>query len=175
MEARYRSAATRGLRTIILRAGDFIEGKDTGNWFESHIAKKVRGGKLSYPGDRTLAHAWAYLPDMAETMVRLAERREELRGFAEFGYGGLTASGEEIAKTFGDLLSRPIGFGYFPWPVVRLLGVLSPELREVIEMRYLWDRPHQVDDSRLRAFLGKRDCLDLEAVLQRTLAHNPAV
>ena len=37
MERAYADAGTEGVRTIILRAGDFIERRRTGNWFDSYI------------------------------------------------------------------------------------------------------------------------------------------
>ena len=39
MEESYRKA---GVPTIILRAGDFIDTEASGNWFESHIAKRFQ-------------------------------------------------------------------------------------------------------------------------------------
>jgi hypothetical protein len=33
---------------------------------------------VTYPGTREIGHAWAYLPDLAETIVRLAAIEQEL-------------------------------------------------------------------------------------------------
>ncbi len=33
--------------------------------------------------------------------------------------------------------------------ILRLLGLFSPQTREVLEMRYLWDIPHRIDSSKL--------------------------
>ncbi|MHA1554470.1 MAG: NAD(P)H-binding protein, partial [Alphaproteobacteria bacterium] len=50
MESAYRAAAGDGVRTVILRAGDFIERDKTGNWFDTYIATDVAKGKAVYPG-----------------------------------------------------------------------------------------------------------------------------
>ena len=68
-ELRYRAPR---LRSVILRAGDFF-GTGSGVWFDQVIAKRAAKGRLAYPGTPTLAHAWAYLPDMARAMVGLCE------------------------------------------------------------------------------------------------------
>jgi len=34
---------------------------------------------------------------------------------------------------------------------LRALGVVSPQLREVAEVSYLWRTPHELDGSKLRA------------------------
>lgn len=33
--------------------------------------------------------------------------------------------------------------------ILRLLGLFSPQTREVLEMRYLWDITHRIDSSKL--------------------------
>ena len=57
MEQVYAAAARDGVRTIILRAGDFIERKKTGNWFDSYIAANVSEGRVMYPGPLYRMHA----------------------------------------------------------------------------------------------------------------------
>ena len=41
-----------------------------------------------------------------------------------------------------------------PWALLRVLGLLSPTLRSLYRMRYLWQRPHQLDNTALRALTG---------------------
>ena len=63
------------MRAIVLRAGDFFGG-GSGSWFDLVIAKEIERSRLTYPGPLDVEHAWAYLPDFAATLVRLAEQRE---------------------------------------------------------------------------------------------------
>lgn len=142
-----------GVRTIVLRAGDFFEGTKTGNWFEDHIAAQAPAGKLRYPGPHDLPHAWAYLPDMARAMAGLAERREVFETFEEFGFEGYTLTGEALRELVAQAVGRDVRFVPFPWVGLRLMALGSPMMREVLEMRYLWQRAHRVDGSKLRAAL----------------------
>ncbi len=49
MEQRIREACDRGMRAIVLRAGDFFGG-GSGSWFDLVIAKDIGRGRLTYPG-----------------------------------------------------------------------------------------------------------------------------
>ena len=74
IEQRIHEACDRGMRAIMLRAGDFFGG-GSGSWFDLVIAKDIERSRLTYPGPLDVVHAWAYLPDFAATLVRLAEQR----------------------------------------------------------------------------------------------------
>ena len=82
-----REAAEGGLRTIVLRAGDYFGGS-VGSWFDRVIIKQIATGRLTYPGPVDIIHEWAYLPDVAQVLVSLVEQREQLAPFATFGFAG---------------------------------------------------------------------------------------
>lgn len=165
MERAYTAAADDGVQTIILRAGDFIERARTGNWFDTYIAGKVASGRVTYPGPLDRVHAWAYLPDMADAMVGLAEQRAGLAKFAVFGFEGLGLSGAELIGAMERAAGRPLKVRAMPWRMMALLGTVIPSIREVIEMRYLWDVPHAVDGARLAGLLPGLRRTPLEQVL----------
>ena len=89
MERRLRAVADAGTPVLIVRAGDFFGPKPANNWFSQGL---VQAGKpvaaLTYPGNRGIGHQWAYLPDVAETMVRLLEKPTVLENFAVFHMEG---------------------------------------------------------------------------------------
>lgn len=153
MERAFADAAESGLRTIILRGGDFIEREQTGNWFDSQIANKAHKGIFTYPGRMDAVHAWAYLPDMARAMADLAEIRAELPRFATFGFEGYSLTGAELKAAVALSVAHPLKLKSTPWGILGLIGMFSPVLREVIEMRYLWDTPHRIDGGPLQAAL----------------------
>lgn len=136
--------------TIVLRAGDFMEREKTGNWFDSYIAAKAQAGKITYPGPMDQIHAWAYLPDMARAMVHLAERRATFGPFEEFGFEGYTLTGTELVALISQTIGMRQKVSGMPWWLLRLIGLVSPQIREVMEMRYLWQVPHGIDGARFR-------------------------
>ncbi len=150
MEAAYRDAA---VPTIVLRGGDFIERQVTGNWFDSQITKNVEKGMVMYPGPLDQTHAWAYLPDMARAMAGLAAKREAFGIFEEFGFPGYSLTGRELVDAISRAMDLPMKTKDLPWPLIRLLGLAWPQMREVAEMAYLWHTPHAIDGAKLAAAL----------------------
>jgi hypothetical protein len=49
------------------------------------------------------------------------------------------------------------------WPLIWLLGLAIPQMREVSEMPYLWRTPHAVDGAALAAALPEFQLTPLEA------------
>lgn len=148
MEQAYKDS---GVRTIVLRGGDFIEAAKTGNWFDSQIAQKAWSGKVMYPGPRDVTHAWAWLPDMARAMVALADARKDFDTFEEFGFPGYTLTGAELIQCIEVAVGKPVRVSNMPWFVVRSVGLFSPLMREVAEMRYLWNAAHGIDGTKFHA------------------------
>ncbi|MGB0505388.1 MAG: NAD(P)H-binding protein [Pikeienuella sp.] len=146
MEEAYRNS---GVRTIILRAGDFIEGTSTNNWFDTHITKNILKGKVTYPGPLDRPHAWAHLPDMARAAEMLVTNRDQLAPFQTVGFSGYTLTGQQLIDVLGQASGAPLKQTSFPWWMLRLLSPMVPLIREVLPMRYLWNRPHQIDGAEL--------------------------
>ncbi len=133
-----------GVKTIILRAGDFLDTEASGNWFDRIIAKNLAKGILNYPGNTHIPHAWTFLPDFARAFVALADIRHELPDFTSLNYEGYTLSGLELAAHLNARITR------MHWLPVQLLRPFWPMARHLLEMRYLWDMPHQLDGSEFK-------------------------
>ena len=162
IESDLRERAAQGLQTIIVRAGDFF-GAGSGSWFDLVIAKDLNKALLTYPGNQELIHAWAYLPDLVKTFVALAERRQQLSTFEVFHFQGYTVTGKEMlaqieaaARSQGIIKARQkLTIRTLPWTLMQVAALASPMLRELIEMKYLWDVPHRLVDTRLCEVLGE--------------------
>lgn len=153
LESTYQAASVEGLQTIILRAGDFLDTRQSGNWFDSHILKRINKGRLMYPGPLDRKHAWAYLPDMACAMVGLAEKRSTMNSFTALGFPGYTLTGQELADLVSHNISGQLAIDTMPWRLIGLLGSVVPSLRAIASMQYLWSTPHAIDGQLLHATL----------------------
>jgi nucleoside-diphosphate-sugar epimerase len=157
LERRLRAAAGAGAPALILRAGDFFGPNTTGNSYFS--AAMVQPGKpvkrIIEPARRGVSHAWAYLPDLGETIARVIDRNDALGDFEMFHFAGhQLATGEmaaAIRKETGHLHLRAWPF---PWPLVAALRPVVPLFREMAEMRYLWRESISLDGGKLQSFLG---------------------
>lgn len=165
------AASQRGVRSIVIRAGDFLG--DAGTWLDLAMAKGLAKGRFTQMGPADVPHAWAWLPDLAQVFVQVAERRAALAPHAVLHYPGLTLTGAQLQQAFEAALGRPLRTGRFPWPLLRLATPFSPMLRALFEMRYLWQRPHRLEGRRLRALLGKVPQTPLEAVASQCLRGLP--
>ena len=89
MERRLRHAADSGVRSLIVRAGDFFGPQSGNNWFSQGLIKPGQSVKsISYPGRPHVGHAWAYLPDLAACMTQLIEQESRLGTFETFHFAG---------------------------------------------------------------------------------------
>lgn len=172
LEDRMRRLADDGGRALILRAGDFF-GPRTGNsWFAQGMVKPGRAVRsITLPGRPGIGHQWAYVPDMAETMLALLDRGADLPSFARFHFAGhWDADGMGMA----DAIRRVTGTPGLPvkrlnWPLVRVAGMVMPTLREIAGMRYLWEQPLRMPGDKLSAFLGAVPHTKLDRAVADTL------
>jgi nucleoside-diphosphate-sugar epimerase len=167
-------AAREGLTSVVLRAGDFF-GAGRGSWFDLVITKSIQQGKLVYPGPLELPHAWAYLPDLAQAFVALAQVPAAAR-FERLHFAGYSLTGtqwlaaiEEAARGLGLQRARGFRHGAMPWRVIRFAGLVLPMWRELAAMAYLWQRPHALDGTRLAQRVGALATTPLPLALRRSL------
>jgi len=170
IEARMREAAEAGLRTIILRAGDYFGGEGTGSWFDRVLIKEIGAGRLTYPGPLDIIHEWAYLPDLAQALVRLVERRDRLAPFAAFGFAGHAVTGREFTAAIGRTCRREFKVGFMPWWLLKTMGVVVPVFRELSDISYLWSTPHAIDGTGLAAVIGDLPHTPLDQAITASLA-----
>lgn len=172
MEKRLREATAEGVRTLIVRAGDFFGPRAGNNWFEQGLlagSSEVR--RVLYPGPRELGHSWAYLPDVAETVARLLEVEDRLEPFAVFHFRGhWLERGVEMAETICRVAGlRTKRIFAFPWWAIRIASPFVEVCREMLEMRYLWRVPAELDNTKLRSVIGAEPHTPLEEAVTRAL------
>ncbi|WP_336801631.1 NAD-dependent epimerase/dehydratase family protein [Kaistia sp. MMO-174] len=173
MERRLRDTAAAGTPVLIVRAGDFFGPHAGNNWFAAGIVKPGKPATtIAYPGKRDIGHDWAYLPDLAETIVELIERADELGPFEVFHFRGhYFEHGVDIAKGVAAAMGRPASrIRGFPWFAIYLGAPFVEMFRELIEVRYLWKERLELDNRKLIAFLGREPHTPLPEALHTTLA-----
>lgn len=154
MEARLKTAANRGAKVIIVRAGDFI-GRDASSWLAYTIKRTRNGYKVNAPGAPGLVHTYSYVPDMARVGADLVARRSELPAFNVFHLKGCRASFFDVAAAVEQASGRPVKIGHFPWWLMRLVSPIAPLVRSLFEMRYLWQVELNLSDRKLAEFYGR--------------------
>lgn len=169
MEQQYRAAAETGVQVIVLRGGDFIDDKASENFFDMVIGKDVVKGKVTYPGTPDTEHAFAYLPDMARAAVMLAEKKKTLEQFEDVPFEGFTLTGNEIRKIIEGLSGKRQKLTSFPWWAIRMGAPFIALWKELLEMRYLWDHPHRLDNSKMKKLLPEFEPTPVDVALGAAL------
>jgi nucleoside-diphosphate-sugar epimerase len=181
MEDEMAARAARGLRSVVIRAGDFFGGPGTGSWFDTVVVKSLRHGKLVYTGPLDVPHAWAYLPDLAQAFVRVAAQHRAWQGHRQLPFAGYCFTGHSF--TGHDLLAgieaaasalslsprQPWRHGALPWGVIRALSPIVPMWREIAEIAYLWHEPHTLDGAALQTLIGPLPNTPAPEALQQAL------
>jgi nucleoside-diphosphate-sugar epimerase len=175
IEQRLLAASGSGARVLIVRAGDFFGPKAGNSWFSQGLVKPGRPvTSVSYPGRRGVGHQWAYLPDVARTMVGLLAQRESLDAFARFHMAGQwDADGSQMTAAIQRVVARWSGkrprVTAFPWWLLALASPFVETLHEMRELRYLWRQPVQMDNAHLVEVLGREPHTPLEHAVEATL------
>lgn len=175
LERRLEAASRNGARVLIVRAGDFFGPKAGNNWFSQGLVKAGLPVKaVSYPGRANTAHQWSYLPDVARTMVALLARRDRLEPFARFHMAGhRDTDGTQMSSAIRRVVARRTGITprvtAFAWWLMTLASPFVTTLREMREMRYLWQTPVLMSNAKLVAFLGHEPHTPLEEAVEASL------
>jgi len=155
--------------SIVIRAGDFFGGTGSGTWFDMALASRLAAGRYVYPGNPTLAHAWAYLPDLAQVFRPdgAAPRRTARAPSVPLR----RAHADRRADPGGDRGSRrqPAAGRQPALGTDRLLAPFKPMWAELVTMRYLWERAHRLEDPTLTQWIGTVPCTPLPQAIRVTL------
>jgi nucleoside-diphosphate-sugar epimerase len=129
-----------------LRAPDFY-GPGVGR---SHIGD-VGFGMIARAKPSTLIvqpdmpHAFAYVPDIARAVLSLLDAEDDAFGQAWHVPCAPTLTPREVLKLGADALGQKLRIVSIPGGMLPIMGLVSPSLRELSEMRFTWDRPYHVD------------------------------
>jgi nucleoside-diphosphate-sugar epimerase len=171
MEQALGRAAAEGVKVLIVRAGDFFGPKPGNNWLSQGLVKPGRPvAAVSYPGPLAIPHCWAYLPDVAATMVRLATHSDGIADFETFHMRGQTLTGEALVEALSEAAGRRLQVHRLPWIAIKAMSPFNETMREMLEMRYLWERPVLLDNARLVARLGEEPHTPIVDALRTALA-----
>jgi nucleoside-diphosphate-sugar epimerase len=172
MERLLEQAAARGGRSLVIRAGDFFGPEVATSWLHAVMVKPGRPVRsVTYPGLCDVGHAWAYLPDLAETIVAIATIEDRLPSFDVFNFGGhWIEPGIEMARAVCRALGRPeMPIRSMPWNLLRLIAPFSSFVRELLDIQYLWQFAIRLDNSKLLRLLGAEPHTPLDDAVRQSL------
>lgn len=170
MEERLMRAAPE-VPALMLRAGDFFGPGTRSSWFAQAMVtpgKPLRKITSMAPG---VPHAYAFLPDLAETFAQLLDRSDRLEPFEVLQFAGhWDASGTAMRDAIRRAAGRDLPGAAFPWWLMRLAAPFGGFPREAREIEPVWRHPMRLDNRRLLALLGTEPHTPLDEAVAVALA-----
>jgi nucleoside-diphosphate-sugar epimerase len=159
------------IKAVEVRASDFFgPGVTDGGHLAARVMPKLlRGKPVSALGDPDAPHSWTYLPDVAAALVEVATQQRA------WGRAWHVPTAPALStRAMVDLLAAqagtaPVAVRPVPSAVLGLLGLVSPLIRELKEIRYQFDRPFTVDSSAYQAQFALRPT-PLDTQIEATVA-----
>ena len=135
----------------------------------------VKPGKplrsITYPGLPDVGHGFAYLPDLAEAVARLAEIDDRLAPAETVHFGGQWFDrGSDFTAAVARAAGMPdLKVRRFPWFAIFLARPFWGLARGLWEMRYLWREPLRLDNRKLELLIGPEPHTPADTMLRDTL------
>ncbi len=156
--------------SLIVRAGDFFGPGARASWFAQSLVKPGRPVRRLLNPAIGPGHSWAYLPNLAETFVRLMNMNEQLGSFERVQFAGYCdTSGAGMVDAVRGAVGREVPERRFPWWLMRLLAPFGGFPGEVVEIEAFWRNPMRLENRRLVALLGEEPRTPLDVAVDRTL------
>jgi nucleoside-diphosphate-sugar epimerase len=141
------------IRGTILRLPDFYGPGVDNSFLASAFQAAIHGGRAQLVGPIDTPHEFIFVPDVGPVAVALAGQPRA------YGRAWNFAGPEPITqRAFVERIFQQAG--YTPKLMVanktmlRVLGLFSPLMREMVEMNYLFETPVLLDDSAIHGLLG---------------------
>jgi nucleoside-diphosphate-sugar epimerase len=144
------------VRVTEARAADFVGPQVPAG--QSHLTRQLpalRSGRRAWViGDPDASRSWGYLPDVARTLATLGtDDRAHGRAWH------VPSAPPRSQRQAIDDLAREMGVPQvpvtgIPWPVLRVVGLAVPMMREVVAVRHQFDQEFVVDASATTAVFG---------------------
>ncbi|GBF58179.1 hypothetical protein PbB2_01851 [Candidatus Phycosocius bacilliformis] len=134
------------VRVTALRAPDFYgPGVKQSHLGELGLAAIAQGKKAMLIVDPDQPHDFAYVPDIGRAVMSLLDADDSDFGQAWHVPSAPTTSPRAILDIAARQLNQTLKLTSLPMAWLPILGLVHPMMREMVEMRFQWDRPYQVD------------------------------
>ncbi len=142
------------LPVVAVRGSDFIGPGVTGSAYgERFVGPLVAGGRADLLGDPDARHTVTYVPDLAASLVAAAADPDAI-GRAWLAPNAPAVTQRQLVALIADAAGVAPRFRRRRGWQVRLLGLVVPEVREMVELLYEFDDDLVVDSTETTERLG---------------------
>ncbi|HEX8358824.1 MAG TPA: SDR family oxidoreductase [Longimicrobium sp.] len=156
------------VRAAIGRGSDFYGPGPLNAVAGERLFGAVRAGKKAmWVGRLDEPHSVTFIDDFARVLATLGERPEALGSVWHTPDAGALTGRELIEAAFREA-GKPPKAGTYSRTAIRLVGLFSPQMRELVEMMYQFEQPFVLDGSRFTRTFGDAATPHAEGI-RRTL------
>ena len=133
-------------RVAALRAPDFYgPGVAQSHLGEMALGALAKGKRAFLIAPPDMPHDFAYVPDIARAVVTLLDAPNDAFGQSWHAPCAPIKTPREILELGARALGVKVRINGLPLWLLPAVGLASPLIREISEMRFQWDRPYRVD------------------------------
>lgn len=150
-----RARAASATPTVSVAASDFLGPRVLTSHAGERMAAAVLGGRtLRVVGSLDQPHSWTYVPDLAAAMIRAAAD-ESLWNSVLHAPTGPALTQRELATAFAGAAGVPVPrLGTIPAGMLRAIGLVHRDTRELAEMSFQFTAPFVLDSTASEERLG---------------------
>jgi len=132
------------LTALIARSADFYGPsiKNTSVLTETVIDPLSKGKKASWMSSVNYRHSYTYTPDAGKATAMLGNSETAYNQVWHLPTAGDPMTGKEWIEAIAKELGVKPGYQVLSKPLIRLLGIFIPVMREMPEMMYQYDRDY---------------------------------
>jgi nucleoside-diphosphate-sugar epimerase len=138
-------------RVAALRAPDFYgPGVGLSHLGERALGALAKGRRALLIAPPDMPHDFAYVPDIARAAATLLDAPDDAYGQAWHMPCAPIRTAREILELAAEALDVRLRITALPLWSLSVIGLLSPMMGELAEMRFQWDRPYRVDAGKFK-------------------------
>lgn len=141
------------IQGTILRLPDFFGPGVDKSLLHSLFQAAAKGGTANLIGPIDTPHEFFYVPDAGPVVLALAAEPKAYGKWWNLGGPGVTTQRDFAAHVFSLAGHKP-KLRVVGKTTLKIMGLFSPIMRELVEMSYLQTDPVLLDDSALHSLLG---------------------
>jgi nucleoside-diphosphate-sugar epimerase len=142
-----------GLSTLVLRLPDFYGPRIERSFLNGVFEGAARGTRAQMIGPIDVPHEFVFVPDVGPVVETLTRTPQAYGRWLHLAGAG-TITQREVATQAYALAGREPKLMVAGKPMLRMLGLFNPIIRETVEMNYLMSEPLILDDSALQGLIG---------------------
>lgn len=155
---------------VVLRLPDFYGPGVEASFLDRVFKAAVLGGTADMVGPIDTPHEFVFVPDVGPVALDLVAKPEARGRWWNLAGAGVTTQ-RKIAEMAFSLTGRPMKIRVAGKPMLRLIGLFNPLMRELVEMHYLQTNPVLLDDTALKGLLGTVKKTPYEEGVRRCVEH----